>query len=412
LTISSQTREAGPFVGNGTTTVFPFAFKVFQSSDLYVVRLVVATGVQSTLIAGTDYTVVLNSDQNASPGGTVTVPVALATGYTLTVTSLLSYLQATDLTNAGGFYPSVINDALDRLTIFVQQLVSGISRSLRFPLSDGASINTTLPGAAARAGKVLTFDSTGAPSVVDNAVDVTAVAANAANINIVSTNIASVNTDAANIASINTAATNIVAIQNASANATAAANSATAASGSATAAATSATNSANSATAAEGYAGSVKVTTSDTTPGVLNTKVLVAATLTKTTLNPGANENLQLALNMGNVNAWTAAQRGAVTALTYGATVTPDFALSNNYSLALTGNVTLANPTNLVAGQSGIIAVSQDATGSRTIAFGSYWKFTGGTAPTLTTTASAIDDIAYYVESATRIVAKVVGDTR
>ncbi|CAB4133196.1 hypothetical protein UFOVP140_57, partial [uncultured Caudovirales phage] len=121
MTISSQTREAGPFVGNGTTTVFPFAFKVFQASDLYVVRLVTATGVQSTLVSGTDYTVSINSDQNASPGGTVTlIGGALAAGYTLTLTSLISYLQPTDLTNTGGFYPSVINDALDRLTIFVQ----------------------------------------------------------------------------------------------------------------------------------------------------------------------------------------------------------------------------------------------------------------------------------------------------
>lgn len=240
MTISSQTREAGPFVGNSTTTVFPFAFKVFQSSDLYVVRLVVATGVQSTLIAGTDYTVVLNSDQNASPGGTVTVPVALATGYTLTVTSLLSYLQATDLTNAGGFYPSVINDALDRLTIFVQQLVSGISRSLRFPLSDGASINTTLPGAAARAGKVLTFDSTGAPAVAIAATDVAAVAANAANINAV----------AGDLTNINLAAANLTAINAAPGSATAAASSASAASTSSSAASTSASGASTSAASA------------------------------------------------------------------------------------------------------------------------------------------------------------------
>ncbi|CAB5162617.1 hypothetical protein UFOVP151_41 [uncultured Caudovirales phage] len=227
MTISSQTREAGPFVGNGTTTVFPFAFKVFQASDLYVVRLVTATGVQSTLVSGTNYTVSINSDQNASPGGTVTlIGGALATGYTLTLTSLISYLQPTDLTNTGGFYPSVINDALDRLTIFVQQLVSSISRSLRFPLSDPTTISNQLPGAAARAGKVLTFDSNGAPAAAIAAVDVTVAAANASSIVTVSANIGSVNTNAANI----------TAIQNASSNATAAASSATAASGSATAA--------------------------------------------------------------------------------------------------------------------------------------------------------------------------------
>ena len=105
---------------------------------------------------------------------------------------------------------------------------------------------------------------------------------------------------------------------------------------------------------------------------------------------------------------FTAAQRGAITALTDGATITPDFAAGNNYSVTLAGNRTLANPTNLTAGQSGVILVSQDSTGSRTLAFGSYWKFTGGTAPSLTTTASAVDVIAFFVDSSTRISAQVL----
>ena len=105
---------------------------------------------------------------------------------------------------------------------------------------------------------------------------------------------------------------------------------------------------------------------------------------------------------------FTAAQRGTITTLTDGATVTPDFAITNNYKLELGGNRTLANPTNLTAGQSGVIVISQDSTGSRTLAFGGYWKFAGGTAPTLTTTASASDVIVYFVDSATRITAQVL----
>ncbi len=105
---------------------------------------------------------------------------------------------------------------------------------------------------------------------------------------------------------------------------------------------------------------------------------------------------------------FTAAQRGAITALTDGATITPDFAAGNNYSVTLAGNRTLANPTNLTAGQSGVILVSQDSTGSRTLAFGSYWKFAGGIAPTLTTTTSAVDVIAFFVDSSTRISTQVL----
>lgn len=110
--------------------------------------------------------------------------------------------------------------------------------------------------------------------------------------------------------------------------------------------------------------------------------------------------------------SFSAAQRGTVSALTDGATITPDFAVANNFSVTLGGSRTLANPTNLTTGQSGVIRIAQDATGSRTLAYGSYWKFPGGTAPTLTTTASAVDVLAYYVDNGTRITARLMADVK
>jgi hypothetical protein len=118
------------------------------------------------------------------------------------------------------------------------------------------------------------------------------------------------------------------------------------------------------------------------------------------------------AAGLADVNVFTVAQRGAVTALTDGSTITPDFAAANNFSVTLGGNRTLANPTNLVAGQSGIIKLTQDGTGSRTLAFGSYWDFAAGVAPTLTTTAAAVDILAYYVDSTTNITARLIGDRK
>jgi hypothetical protein len=115
---------------------------------------------------------------------------------------------------------------------------------------------------------------------------------------------------------------------------------------------------------------------------------------------------------LATAQSFTAAQRGSITALTDGATITADFAVANNFSVTLGGNRTLANPSNLTAGQSGTIVITQDGTGSRTLAYGSNWKFPGGTAPTLTTTASAVDVIAYYVESATRITARLIADVK
>ena len=96
---------------------------------------------------------------------------------------------------------------------------------------------------------------------------------------------------------------------------------------------------------------------------------------------------------------WTKGQRGEITALTSSATITPDMADSNNFSVTLAHNATLADPTNLVAGQSGSIFITQDGTGGRTLAYGSKWDFVGGTAPTLTTTAAAIDRLDYVVRT-------------
>ena len=100
---------------------------------------------------------------------------------------------------------------------------------------------------------------------------------------------------------------------------------------------------------------------------------------------------------------FTAAQRSSITTLTSGATVTPDFAASNNYTLTLDQNLTIANPTNLTAGQSGSIFLVQDGTGSRTASWGSYWDFAGGTAPTLSTGANVVDRVDYVVRSSTSI---------
>lgn len=114
----------------------------------------------------------------------------------------------------------------------------------------------------------------------------------------------------------------------------------------------------------------------------------------------------------GATNTFTGAQIGNITTLTDGATITPNFAANNSFTVTLGGNRTLANPTNLVAGQSGVIIINQDGTGGRTLAYGSYYDFGGGTAPTLTTTASAQDMIAYFVVSTTRINCVFTGDLK
>lgn len=159
MTINSTTRKAGPFVGNGTVSAFPFGFKVFQASDLFVVRLNVSAAVEQTLVLNSDYSVTLNPDQNSNPGGVVTLSSVLASGYTLTLTSDVPDTQPTDLTNQGGFYPEVINDALDRATIQIQQVQVDADRTIKSPLSLPAGVDMDFP--LPEANQFIAWNSTG-----------------------------------------------------------------------------------------------------------------------------------------------------------------------------------------------------------------------------------------------------------
>ena len=79
--------------------------------------------------------------------------------------------------------------------------------------------------------------------------------------------------------------------------------------------------------------------------------------------------------------------------------VTLDFRANQNFVLTLTGNVTLANPTTETAGQSGIMVFIQDGTGSRTLSLGTDYETAGGAGITLSTAASAVDVVPYFVKA-------------
>lgn len=145
MTISSENRKSGPYDGNDVTTSFPFSFKVF-SDDEVVVVFTDEDGVETILSSG--YSVTLNADQNANPGGSVEKSTALETGAMLTITSAVQNLQPIDLTNNGGFYPAVINQAFDRLTILAQQNAEQISRAVKTPISSGMTPDELLASIA------------------------------------------------------------------------------------------------------------------------------------------------------------------------------------------------------------------------------------------------------------------------
>lgn len=85
--------------------------------------------------------------------------------------------------------------------------------------------------------------------------------------------------------------------------------------------------------------------------------------------------------------------------------VTLNFNTNNNYVMTLTGTTAFLAPTGIATGQSGVIVLKQDGTGSRTATWDSSFKFKGGTAPTLSTGAGKSDAVAYFCHEPPYIIA-------
>lgn len=153
MTISSTVRTAGPYPGNGVAVAFSFGFKVFTTAQVVVQQTDDATDEIAELELGTDYTVALNSDQNANPGGVVTMLAALPLGQTLNIGDLVDSLQLLSLHNLGAFSAKDIENALDKLTILHLNSVG----FLRAPEVGGID---ELPFPADRKDFLLAFDPT------------------------------------------------------------------------------------------------------------------------------------------------------------------------------------------------------------------------------------------------------------
>jgi len=103
---------------------------------------------------------------------------------------------------------------------------------------------------------------------------------------------------------------------------------------------------------------------------------------------------------LDGVVSFDAAVNTKQVALTDAASITTDASLGNGFTVTLGGNRTLANPTNLVAGSTYLWQITQDGTGTRTLAYGNLFKWPGGTVPVLTTASGGIDVITAYFDGA------------
>ena len=130
MTVSTEVNQAA-YTGNGVTTVFPYAFRILNSSNLTVTRINLLE-VETVLTLGTDYTVTGAGTYN---GGAVTLPQPLPAGYSLVIERDLSAVQETDLRNQGTFFAEVHEDVFDYLTMLIQQALSWVGLALKRPNS-------------------------------------------------------------------------------------------------------------------------------------------------------------------------------------------------------------------------------------------------------------------------------------
>ena len=246
MTIST-TSIKNSYSGNGSTSVFNYTFKITDDDHITVIIRTDSTGAETTKTKTTHYTV---SGVGNSGGGQVTFTSGNIPANTETVLLRRDTpkTQGLDLIENDPMPAENIETAYDKLTSITQELQEELNRTIKVSKTSTITNPELTADATQRAGKILGFDSNGD---LDGTIDGTAVQTNA----------------------------------------TAAANSATAAASSASAAAASAQQAQNIA-----GGGTVKISSNDTTAALLNDKLAVTGSLTKSILNASGNEQLQLSV--------------------------------------------------------------------------------------------------------------------
>jgi hypothetical protein len=172
MTISAVVNRAS-FTGNDSTTAFAFPYPFHAQADLVVVSTVIATGVQTVKALVTHYTISGTADaQGHYPdGGTVNFLTAPASTESITIYRDPALIQSVNLTENDSLpVESAVEAPFDYLTMICQRLSDRLSRALRQPEGDTASIDL-LPAKVTRASMYLAFDSDGDPIAADAPTD-------------------------------------------------------------------------------------------------------------------------------------------------------------------------------------------------------------------------------------------------
>ncbi len=163
MTISASANRTSA-TGNGVTTSFSFPYTFTADADLVVLSVVTATGVATTQVLNTDYTISGTADAQGryGSGADVVFGTAPASTVTIVVYSDPMQEQALDLVEGDELPVESLEISLDRLVLMVRRRADIDNRSLRQPDGDSADIDT-LPTKVDRASMYLAFDADGNP---------------------------------------------------------------------------------------------------------------------------------------------------------------------------------------------------------------------------------------------------------
>ena len=169
MTVSSTTTKNSAS-GNGSTSAFPYNFKIFSDDDIAVIIRTDSTGAEVTKTKTTHYTV---SGVGDSSGGNVTftsgnIP---ASGETVVLLRSTARTQLTDYVANDPFPAESHENALDKLTFIAQEIEEELGRSIKVSKTNTISSSEFTTSATARANKILSFDTSGDLTVTEGKVD-------------------------------------------------------------------------------------------------------------------------------------------------------------------------------------------------------------------------------------------------
>lgn len=154
MTVNTKSILSGPYTGNGVADTFSYTFKINDKTEVSVYETN-DSGVETLLTVDTDYTV---NGVGVDGGGTIVRAAgALPSDYTWFIRSNFEETQVTAFTSQGAFFPDLHENAMDKLTLLIQQILDKISRT--FTLSDSYSGPLPLSLQNPDAGKVLRWNS-------------------------------------------------------------------------------------------------------------------------------------------------------------------------------------------------------------------------------------------------------------